>query len=183
MTLMGAGRPEEAIAPLERAAALAPTMFLPLLHLGLLYNNLGRTQEAVALLEQAVTTSGRHPWTLAALAICYGALGKRADLEAIRDELAARARREYVQATWLAALSAALGRMDEAFALLDRACEERDGILVYSRRYPFFSLFQKDPRMDEIYRRIGFPHAPAAASPAPTRPQRDPPEGRPRGHA
>jgi eukaryotic-like serine/threonine-protein kinase len=183
MTLMGAGRPEEAIAPLERAAELAPTMFLPLLHLGLLYNNLGRTQEAVALLEQAVTTSGRHPWTLAALAICYGALGKRADLEAIRDELAARARREYVQATWLAALSAALGRMDEAFALLHRACEERDGILVYSRRYPFFSLFQKDPRMDEIYRRIGFPHAPAAASPAPTRPQRDPPEGRPRGHA
>jgi eukaryotic-like serine/threonine-protein kinase len=183
MTLMGAGRAEEAIAPLQRAAELAPTMFLPPLHLGLLYNNLGRTKEAATFLEQAVTISGRHPWTLAALAICYGALGQRADLEAIRDELAARARREYVQGTWLAALSAALGRMDEAFALLERACDEHDGILVYSRRYPFFALFQTDPRMDQIYRRIGFPHAPKATSPAPKRPRTDRPEGRPRGQA
>lgn len=98
-----------------------------------------------------------------------------------RDRLlAARARREYVQGTWLAASSAALGRMDEAFALLERACDEHDGILVYSRRYPFFALFQSDPRMDQIYRRIGFPHAPTAASPAPKRPRRDRPERRSR---
>ena len=99
----------------------------------------------------------RHPWTLCALGVCYSSAGKVAEVEAIRDELTARARREYVQHTMLAILSAALGRLDEAFELLERACDDRDGILVYSRRYPFFSAFQHDPRMERIYRRIGLP--------------------------
>ena len=157
MSLMGAGRLEEAVAPLERAAALAPTMFLPPIHLGLLYNELGRKEAAIRSVEAAVVTSGRHPWTLCALGVCYSSVGKVAEVEAIRDELTARARREYVQHTMLAILSAALGRLDEAFELLERACDDRDGILVYSRRYPFFSAFQHDPRMERIYRRIGLP--------------------------
>src|SRR5437667_243376 len=157
MSLMGAGRLEEAVAPLERAAALAPTMFLPPIHLGLLYNELGRKEAAIRSVEAAVVTSGRHPWTLCALGVCYSSVGKVAEVAAIRDELTARARREYVQHTMLAILSAALGRLDEAFELLERACDDRDGILVYSRRYPFFSAFQHDPRMERIYRRIGLP--------------------------
>jgi tetratricopeptide (TPR) repeat protein len=157
MALMGAGCYQEAAAPLRRAAELAPTMFLPTIHLGLLYNHLGKSAEAIAPLELAVTASGRHPWTLAALAVCYSSLGKLGDVEAIRDELGARARREYVQSSTLAIVAASLGRMDEAFALLERGCEEHDGILVYSKRYPFFRLLQAEPRMERIYRRIGFP--------------------------
>ena len=159
MTLMGAGRYEEAAVPLKRAADLAPAMFLPTIHLGLLYNHLGRSEEAIAPLEVAVTASGRHPWTLAALAVCYSSLGKLGEVEAIRDELTARARREYVQSSTLAIVAASLGSLDAAFELLDRACDEHDGIMVYSKRYPFFTLLQKDPRMERIYRRIGFPDA------------------------
>src|SRR3989454_4862233 len=69
-------------------------MFLPTIHLGLLYNHLGRSEEAIAPLEVAVTASGRHPWTLSALAVCYSALGKLSEVDAISDELLARARRE-----------------------------------------------------------------------------------------
>ena len=144
----------------SRAADLAPTMFLPTIHLGLLYNHLGRSEEAIARLEVAVTASGRHPWTLSALAVCYSALGKLSEVDAISDELVARARREYVQSSTLAIVAASLGRMDVAFEFLDRACDEHDGILVYSKRYPFFSLLQNDPRMERVYRRMGFPEIP-----------------------
>jgi hypothetical protein len=89
-------------------------------------------------------------------------------VQAIHDELSARARREYVQATIQALTMAAPGRVDEAFALLHRACDERDGVLMYSRSYPAFRLLQNDPRMAEIYRRIGFPSVPRA-SPETTR--------------
>jgi serine/threonine-protein kinase len=164
MALMGTGRWEEAIPPLERAAALAPTMFLPPLHLGVVYTGLGRTAEAIASLELALATSGRHPWALAALGICYHSLGRLRDVQAIRDELAARARCEHVQRVWLGALSAALGRMDEAFELLDEACDARDGILPYAKRYPFFALLQQDPRMERIYRRVGLPEESRAAA-------------------
>ncbi len=167
MTLMGAGRYEDALAPLLKAGTLAPTMFLPTIHLGLLYNHLGRSNEAIEPLEAAVTASGRHPWTLAALAVCYGSLGKRADVEAISDELQARARREYVQSTTLAIVAASLGRMDVAFELLDRACVEHDGILVYSKRYPFLHLLQGDPRIERIYRCVGLPAGQGASSTSP----------------
>src|SRR5256712_8426830 len=160
MTLMGAGRYEEAAAPLKRAADLAPTMFLPTIHLGLLYNHLGRSEEAIAPLEVAVTASGRHPWTLSALAVCYSALGKLSEVDAISDELVARARREYVQSSTLAIVAASLGRMGVAFEVLERACGEHDGILGYSKRYPLFKLLQSDPRMERVYRRMGFPEIP-----------------------
>ena len=159
MTLIGAGRYDEAVSSFRRAGDLAPMMFQATIHLGLVLNHLGRSDEAIGPLEAAVTTSGRHPWTLAALAVCYSSLGRQADVEAIYDELVARARREYVQSSVLAIVVASLGRMDDTFDLLDRACDEHDGILVYSKRYPFFKLLQADPRMERLYRRIGFPDA------------------------
>ena len=158
MALLGAGRYEEAETALRRAAELGPTMFVPPTHLGLLYNRTGRSDEAIATLEFAIGTSGvRHPWTLSALAVCYSALGRLGETQAIYDELVARARREYVQSSILALLTASLGRMDEAFEILERACDEHDGILVYSKRYPFLMTLQADPRMQGIYRRVGFP--------------------------
>ena len=161
MTLTGAGRYEEAVSSFRRAGDLAPMMFQATIHLGLVFNHLGRSDEAIAPLEVAVTTSGRHPWTLAALAVCYSSLGRVGDVEAIRDELLARARREHVQSSVLAIVAASLGRMDDTFELLERACDEHDGILVYSKRYPFFRLLQNDPRMERIYRRMGFPETPS----------------------
>ncbi|PYP49618.1 MAG: hypothetical protein DMD45_13810, partial [Gemmatimonadetes bacterium] len=145
------------VSSFRRAGDLAPMMFQATIHLGLVLNHLGRSDEAIGPLEVAVTTSGRHPWTLAALAVCYSSLGRQADVEAIHDELVARARREYLQSTVRAIVVASLGRMDDTFALLDRACDEHDGILVYSKRYPFFKQLQADPRMARVYQRIGFP--------------------------
>src|SRR2546428_6715537 len=142
MTLMGAGRYEEAAAPLKRAADLAPTMFLPTIHLGLLYNHLGRSEEAIAPLEVAVTASGRHPWTLSALAVCYSALGKLSEVDAISDELLARARREDGQSATPAIVAASLRRMDVAVEVLDPACGADDGVPVFSQRHTLFNLLQ-----------------------------------------
>ena len=157
LVLIGAGRTEEALAPLHRATELGPTLFLPFNYLGVLYQHLGRVEEAIATLEHAVALSGRHQWPLAALAVSFSSLGRTADVQAIHDELAARARREYVMSSMLALLRGALGDVTTAFQLLQRACDERDGILIYSRRYPAFALLQGDPRMQAIYRRIGLP--------------------------
>src|SRR5438445_9256706 len=91
MSLMGAGRLEEAIAPLERAAALAPTMFLPPIHLGLLYNELGRMEEAIRSVEAAHvpacrllleknTTGDRYSTAVVATARDHGCADREASL-------------------------------------------------------------------------------------------------------
>ena len=157
MVLIAAGKYEEAVETLLRACELSPTMYVPFLYLGVTYSHLGRTDEAVAVLDAAATMSGRAPVTLAALAVCFNSLGKTEHVQAIHDELTARARRDYVQPTMLALTTASLGRLEEAFALLERACDEHDGVLMYSRSYPALRLLQTDPRMAGIYRRIGFP--------------------------
>jgi serine/threonine-protein kinase len=157
LVLIGAGRHDAAIATLRRSIALDAGLFLPYLMLGVLYEHLERSEEAYATLETAVAVSGRHPWTLAHLAVSASSLGRLEEAQAIHDELYARTRREYVQSAMLALVTAAVGRVDEGFALLERACEERDGILFYSLRYPAFKVLKRDPRMNGIYRRIGFP--------------------------
>ena len=157
MVLFAAGKDDEAIEALRRACDLSPTMYVPFLYLGVTYNHLGRTEEAISVLEAAAAMSGRAPVTLAALAVCLNSLGRADHVQAIHDELTARARHEYVQTTMLALTTASLGRLEEAFALLHRACDERDGVLMYSRSYPAFRQLQTDPRMTEVYRRIGFP--------------------------
>jgi len=155
MTLLGTGRYELSVALLERARGLATDMFLPTLHLGLVYNQIGRTKDAIRMFEEALVISGRHPWTLSALAVCYASQGDTRKPRAIREELAARARHEYVQSSMLAVLAALVGEMDEAFTLLEQACEEHDGILVYAKRYPFFNVLQSDPRMGRILEGVG----------------------------
>jgi serine/threonine-protein kinase len=155
MVLMAAGRHAEAIEPLQKATALTPTMYVPFLYLGGALNYLGRPGDAVPMLETAAAMSGRQPITLASLAVSFAYLGRSGYAEAIHEELVARARREYVQSSVLSITAAAIGRMDEAFALLDKGCEERDGVLVYGRAYPSFAGLQNDPRMLEVYRKVG----------------------------
>jgi eukaryotic-like serine/threonine-protein kinase len=157
MVLMAAGRHREALEPLQRATGLTPTVYVPFLYLGGALNFLGRPQEAVPVLETAAAMSGRQPITLASLAVSFAYLGRTDDAAAIHDELVARSRREYVQSAVLSITAATIGRMEEAFTLLHRACEERDGVLMYSRTYPAFAGLQNDPRMAEVYRRVGFP--------------------------
>jgi hypothetical protein len=91
-----------------------------------------------------------------ALATCYCSTGRRAEIAAIYDELSARARGGYIQKKTLAVAAAAADRLDEAFELPERACDDRDSILIYSKRRLGFRLLQDDPRMAAIHRRIGF---------------------------
>lgn len=157
VVLMGAGKYDEAMAAAQRAIELGPAMLVPYLSLGVLYNHVGRTKEAIEVLNVAARASGRHPTTLTALATCHRSLGETAKVQAIYEELSARARGEFIQKSTLAVAAAAAGQMDEAFRLIGQACDDRDYLLLWAKRHPGFSLLQEDPRMTEIYRRIGFP--------------------------
>ncbi len=157
VVLMGAGRYDEAIAATQRAIELGPAMLVPYLSLGVLYNHVGRTKEAIECLNTAARASGRHPTTLTALATCHRSLGETTKVQAIYEELSARAKGEYIQKSTLAVAAAAAGLGDDAFRLLDQACDDRDSILIYAKRHPGFSLLQADPRITHILRRMGLP--------------------------
>lgn len=155
MMLMGAGRHLEALEPLQRATKLTPAVYVPFLYMGGALNWLGRPAEAIPMAEAAAMMSGRQPIALATLAVAHALAGRVDYAEAIYDELVARSRREYVQTTVIAIVTAAIGRMEDAFTLLNKACDERDGVLVYCRAYPGFARLQQDPRMQQVIAKVG----------------------------
>jgi eukaryotic-like serine/threonine-protein kinase len=60
---------------------------------------------------------------------------------------------------FIAAAEARLGDKDKAFAWLERAFEERVGLLIYLKVHPMFDELRTDPRFEALAGRIGIPGA------------------------
>ena len=70
-------------------------------------------------------------------------------------ELDERAQQRYVSSYDRAILQAALGKTDEAFACLDRACEERAHALAWVKVDPLLDRLLPDPRFADLLRHVG----------------------------
>ena len=155
MVLVNAGRHEEVIARCEARLAQNPAQFLLYRVLGVAYLCAGRHDEAIARLETGAEMSRRHPWFLGELGAAYAIAGRVADAERIQDELMARAKVAYMSPLSLASIPLMLGRIDEAVAGFERAFVERDPVLVTATAWPLFSRARKDPRVQQLFERMG----------------------------
>ena len=57
----------------------------------------------------------------------------------------------------MAVLYIGLGEKDPAFSFLNKAVQDRAGLLVYINVDPFFDPLRSDPRFAEILRRVHIP--------------------------
>ena len=119
---------------------------------------LGRVDEAVPYAEAAVRLGGRPHSFLAILGGFYGLQGNEAGAKAILEEMEERQSAGYAPGLWMAVVYGGLGRIDQAFASLDRAVEERDSNLVYLFFVPRAIGLHDDPRFKGILDRIGLGH-------------------------
>ncbi len=62
---------------------------------------------------------------------------------------------KYVIATELAMV----GDTEETMTWLERACEERDPLLIIAKTDPRLDSLRSDPRFLDLLRRIGFPES------------------------
>ncbi len=132
----------------------------PVAHLGLgdTLVRMGRLDEAMTHMEETVRVGGRPHAFLGMLAGFYGLQGDEARSNAVLEELEARQRAGYAPGFWMAVAYAGVGRLDEAFASLDRAVEERDSNLLYIFFVPRAMGLHDDPRFEAILDRIGLIH-------------------------
>jgi tetratricopeptide (TPR) repeat protein len=150
--LYRARRFEQAIPHLNRAIALEPGARSSdgYGRLGDVYEELGRHDEALALYERLDVLRGR-PVRSPDVAIVFARMGKRD--EANRAVAAARNTSPPAQ---LAQAYAVLGNNDEAFRLLFRHAEERNG-LNYVKTEPRFDSLHADARWPLLLRRMNLP--------------------------
>jgi predicted Zn-dependent protease len=117
----------------------------------------GMTREALPLMEKALALNPASSVTRAGLGSIRAKLGQREEALKILAELTAAAKTRYVPALAFAVVYVGLQDVDQAFAWLDKAYEERFNRLAYLRVEPTWDPIRTDPRFDELLRRIGLP--------------------------
>src|SRR3989441_4778773 len=157
--LLVAGRVDEALDQLHET--LEMDAHFPPAHqtLGWAYLNKGKHQDAIQEFQQALQLSGGDDTNLMLdLGFAYAAAGNREEARKILAKLKTLHERGLVPSGSIAILYGALGELNEAFAWLEKAYEERDPELTYlkvpGRR---FDPLRHDPRFQQLVHRVGIP--------------------------
>jgi TolB-like protein/Flp pilus assembly protein TadD len=149
-----ARRYDLAIEQLERALELEPNFFRAHLHLGMCYERKSMYQEAIAELEKARSIS-ENSWTLSALGHCHASFGARAEAENFLGQLLELSRRQYVSCATIAVVYAGFeDRADQTIEWLEKAYEERSGLLIWLKVWPIFDHLRSEARFVHLLRRI-----------------------------
>ncbi|HWP44442.1 MAG TPA: protein kinase, partial [Blastocatellia bacterium] len=122
-----AGRHDQAIDHLTKTLEMDQNFVYSHWQLGVVYVQKGVYEEAIAEYEKAIALSGGGMLPISLLGHAYAISGRRDEALAIVDQLSEQSKHRYVSPYRVAVIYAGLGQIEQAFAWLDRAVEERDG--------------------------------------------------------
>jgi TolB-like protein/Tfp pilus assembly protein PilF len=136
---------------LKRGLGLSPESIMLTLYLSLTELATGQTIEAL----KTNTRQQYEPWRWAILTAAEYALGHTQESQKVLDDMIDR----YAPRAPFAIAMAYVwhGQIDKTFEWLDRAYQKRDGGLTLLQAIVGFSEVRKDPRYDELLRKMNFP--------------------------
>ncbi len=152
-----AHRYDEAISRYQKALELEPGHLSNCTWLGLAYLKKGMYAEAIAELRKADIPGARSTLPIAALSAAYYLSGKKAEGLQRLERLLALRRNRFVSSYDIAVFYAAIGDRKQTLDWLDKAIEERAGLVVYLRVDPIWDSVRDDPRFEKIIRQVGIP--------------------------
>jgi len=156
LTFYWARRYDLAIEQLERALELEPNFFRAHLHLGMAYERKLMYREAIAELEKARRIN-ENSWTIAGLGQAYASFGETAEANKLLELLLELSRRQYVSCATIAVLYSGFeDRADQTMEWLEKAFEERSGLLIWLNVWPIFDNLRSDARFVRLLKRVGF---------------------------
>ncbi|MEK7732084.1 MAG: tetratricopeptide repeat protein, partial [Planctomycetota bacterium] len=117
----------------------------------------GRPAEAITEAREAVRLSNNDSRFVATLGYVCAKAGQPEEARRILDEFAARSTDAYVAPTHFAQVHAGLDERDRMFDWLERACQERDLLLIFTLLDPLLAPMRTDPRFADLLRRVGLP--------------------------
>ena len=155
LNLYWARRYDLAIQQLQRALELEPNFFRAHLHVGMCYERKAMYREAVTAFEKARSIS-ENSWTLSGLGHCLASSGATVEAERIVEQLLALSRRQFVSCATIAVVYAGFpDRVHQTMEWLEKAYEERSGLLIWLKVWPIFDHLRSNPRFVRLLKRIG----------------------------
>jgi tetratricopeptide (TPR) repeat protein len=123
--------------------------------LGRIYNQKRMYKQALAEFEMARERLGDDPEVLSLIGYTWAVSGRLAEAQKVLEELRRIAKQRYVSPYHLAMVYAGLGEPDEAFDLLAKAYEDREGRMTILKFAPEFDSLRSDSRYANLVRRVG----------------------------
>ena len=138
----------------RKALELDPNFGFAHWHAGMGYVRQGKFDEAIAALQRAVVLAGGGPNFVAHLGHAFAVAGREEEARRVLAQLRELSEVQYVSSYHCAIICLGLGEADQAFALLERAYEERAGFLAFLRVEPMFDPVRDDARFKDLISRV-----------------------------
>jgi TolB-like protein/DNA-binding SARP family transcriptional activator/Tfp pilus assembly protein PilF len=156
-TMICAGRPDLALAPLTTAVELDSGLSNSHLQLGFAYEALGKWKDAMREYEKAAALVPGKVMESAYLGRALARSGKKREAREILDSLKVVGARTRIYTPQVALLIDELGQRDSAVAWLRSSVDHRHPAFPHSLAEPAFSSLRQDPRVRTILQRHGLP--------------------------
>ena len=114
----------------------------------------GKFDEGIPELRKGVELSNRAPVWLGWLGLGVAQSGDVAEAHTLLAQLHSAADQTYIPASCFAWIHLGLGELDEAFAWMNRAIDQRDPMMTPIRSYPFFDPIRSDSRFAVLLRKM-----------------------------
>jgi len=153
--LYHARRDDEAEARLQKTLELEPNFWPANLFLGKVLMQKGKYPEAIATFRNAKEFSKGNSETISMIGYVWALAGNPAKARAVLNELKSLSGQRYIPPYNIAVVYYGLGERDQAFAWLDKACDDRDVRLSFLKVDPKWDPLRSDPRFVAILKRVG----------------------------
>ena len=157
MTLINAGRIDEALDRLRKTLNLEPNYWFARQYAASAYIEKGMYAEAIAEAREAREFPDVPTRPAAFLGYALARSGRRAEARAELEGLLRLSKERYVPPYNVAMIYNALGERDETLAWLERGYREREPRMVFLKVEPKWNNLRDDPRFQDLLRRVGFP--------------------------
>jgi TolB-like protein/DNA-binding winged helix-turn-helix (wHTH) protein/Flp pilus assembly protein TadD len=148
---------DQAIDTTQKTLEMDPNFAIAHLRLGRAYAAKGLYPEAIKQFHEFSNLSGDVPMATASVGNALARSGDRPGAIRALNGLRLFSKHNHVPSICFALVHAGLGDNDQAIAWLEQAYKERSDFLLVLNVDPLFDPLRRDPRFQELLRRVGFP--------------------------
>jgi len=141
---------------------LDPDFHLTHMFLARVYQETDRSDAALREMHLADWPPGQDPLVKAFKAFSLARAGDETEARAVLQEMHEMAQTQYVPAHTFAIAYSGLGDTEEMFRQLDRAVEERSGMIPFLAVEPMDDRYRSDPRMEALASLVSHSEEPAS---------------------
>jgi TolB-like protein/Flp pilus assembly protein TadD len=148
---------DQAIEQEKKTLEMDPNFALAHSYLAVAYEQKGMYKEALAQFQNASIAS--EEVLLGELGHVYAVAGRRSEAREVLNKMNELSKERYVPPYQMALIHVALGEKDQAFALLEKAYEDRFPWLIHLKVEPRLDPLRSDPRFEDLVRRVEQPQS------------------------